>query len=272
MKLTNPEQIVCRTMVLDYFTDIQENILTDATAATHTIFDFTEHMRCANVQRMLTQVCWEIGFDRSRVSAYITGEDPLLLDNYPELAYFRDIVFMFKYMMAPRAADLPPVKQYTPSDARLHWSRSPKKHEKTYIVRGFGLPALKCVAPIADEINPHERKSSGGFMSSLLSSVSDLLWTSQTRVLPSGADPSAVVGEQINNEDDVLHIKTLPDFDGRLCQRDAELLIQYLTVPYLRIPLVIRFLSQGGRLQALGSLQVRTILDGILFEPGVWCE
>ena len=39
-------------------------------------------------------------------------------------------------------------------------------------------------------------------------------------------------------EDDILHIRELADFDGALGQRDTELLLTALTVPYLRIPLV----------------------------------
>lgn len=40
--------------------------------------------------------------------------------------------------------------------------------------------------------------------------------------------------------DDVLHIRQLPTFDGRISARQCELLLQYLTVPYLRIPLVLQ--------------------------------
>ena len=38
-----------------------------------------------------------------------------------------------------------------------------------------------------------------------------------------------------------LHLRRLPDFDGRLRPHGIELLLQYLTVPYLRIPLVLDF-------------------------------
>ena len=41
-----------------------------------------------------------------------------------------------------------------------------------------------------------------------------------------------------------LHTRNLPDFDGALSQRDSELLLSYLTVPYLRLPLVVSFFAQ----------------------------
>ena len=40
----------------------------------------------------------------------------------------------------------------------------------------------------------------------------------------------------VKSEDDVLHLRQLPDFDGHLRPSRVELLLQYLTVPYLRIP------------------------------------
>lgn len=38
------------------------------------------------------------------------------------------------------------------------------------------------------------------------------------------------------SEEDVLHLRVLPDFNGQLSQSQAELLLQYLCVPYLRVP------------------------------------
>lgn len=44
-------------------------------------------------------------------------------------------------------------------------------------------------------------------------------------------------------------LQSLPDFGDRLRARDCELMLQYLTVPYLRIPLVIKFFSDPVRMQ-----------------------
>jgi hypothetical protein len=46
---------------------------------------------------------------------------------------------------------------------------------------------------------------------------------------------------QVVKEDDVLHLSTLPNFSNMLPPSDSERLIQMLTVPYLRIPLVLAF-------------------------------
>lgn len=81
------------------------------------------------------------------------------------------------------------------------------------------------------------------------------------RVPPSGANPSNLVGKEIDVEDDVLHIKKLPDFGGYITQYKAELFIQYLTVPYLRIPLVMQFFSSQEHTKALVREELQDILD-----------
>lgn len=63
---------------------------------------------------------------------------------------------------------------------------------------------------------------------------------------------------------------TMPDFGGRLSPSDSELLIQYLTAPYLRIPLLIAFFRDAARIHALDSPDLQGVLDAALFEPGEW--
>ena len=69
----------------------------------------------------------------------------------------------------------------------------------------------------------------------------------------------------------MLHIPELPTFDGTLGQADAELLISFLTVPYLRMPLIVQFFASKNRLHALASEDVRRLLTGVLLEPSK-CE
>jgi hypothetical protein len=68
-----------------------------------------------------------------------------------------------------------------------------------------------------------------------------------------GAHPCDVAAnKKIETEDDVLHLKVLPSFDGALRPREAELLLQYLTVPYLRVPLLLRCVT-GDRTRELST-------------------
>ena len=75
---------------------------------------------------------------------------------------------------------------------------------------------------------------------------------------------------QVHNEDDVLHLRVLPNFNKRLSARDSELLISYLTVPYLRIPLLLRFFSTPERIGALADPFLQEVLDAAMFEPSLW--
>ena len=92
------------------------------------------------------------------------------------------------------------------------------------------------------------------------------------RVSPSRANPSVLIGERVDTEDDILHIKTLPDFDETMGARDAELMLQYLLAPYLRIPLMLNFFSHEARLRSLRTKALQEVLDATLFEPGLWQE
>ena len=75
------------------------------------------------------------------------------------------------------------------------------------------------------------------------------------RAPPSRASVEVLAGSGVVTEDDVLHVKSLPSFDGRLKPHDAELLLQYLTVPYLRVPLLLRFFADRSRSTHARALQ-----------------
>ena len=46
-----------------------------------------------------------------------------------------------------------------------------------------------------------------------------------------------------------------------LGQHDAELLLSYLTVPYLRIPLVVSFFASDDRIHSLQSPTLQALLE-----------
>jgi hypothetical protein len=45
------------------------------------------------------------------------------------------------------------------------------------------------------------------------------------------------------------------------------LLLSYLTVPYLRIPLILTLFTTEDRIHALKSEELQTTLDSVIFEP-----
>jgi hypothetical protein len=62
----------------------------------------------------------------------------------------------------------------------------------------------------------------------------------------------------------------VPDFEGSIGARDSELLLQYLTAPYLRVPLMLKFFCSEGHLRALKVPALQSVLDAVMFEPGPW--
>uniref|UniRef100_A0A6S8D826 ubiquitinyl hydrolase 1 n=1 Tax=Aureoumbra lagunensis TaxID=44058 RepID=A0A6S8D826_9STRA len=121
---------------------------------------------------------------------------------------------------------------------------------------------------------------------------------------PSRADPESylLTPPPAKTEDDILYRPQLPGFSrllgqrqsaiivagGRprrgeneqskpssrnvdapaLGQRDAELLLSYMTVPYIRLPLVLTFFASDDRVHKLESPALRGVLDAVFFEPG----
>jgi hypothetical protein len=71
-------------------------------------------------------------------------------------------------------------------------------------------------------------------------------------------------------EDDVLHLLNLPSFDEVMSEEDAEKLLSYMTVPYLRLPMIISFFATKDRVPLLLNRDIQGILEGVLFEPRRW--
>ena len=96
-----------------------------------------------------------------------------------------------------------------------------------------------------------------------------------THRFASRADPNAYTApSRVEAEDDLLHMWELPDFGEEggstatkaLGQHDSELLLSYLTVPYLRVPLVVSFFASEDRIHLLQMPKLQAMLAATL-EP-----
>jgi len=110
-----------------------------------------------------------------------------------------------------------------------------------------------------------------GFNVELCGCAADLQTLSDERIPTSAIVASCIPtqkGEKsIKTEDDILHVRNLPTFKDALNQPDSELLMSYLTVPYLRVPLVAKFFASNDRIHSLRDIQLQAILDDVLFQP-----
>lgn len=165
---------------------------------------------------------------------FLSGECWQIVKNFPELEFFRDICLYSKYFLCTEKTAFPqPNPGYTQKMAELKWQWVPQ--EGRWNVQAFSMN-LQTVA------KGHR-------------------W-------PSFASPSRfTIPHPAVTEDDILHIRELSDFNGALGQRDTELLLTALTVPYLRIPLVTSFFATEDRIHALKNDTLKNLLDSVVFEP-----
>ena len=225
----------------------------------------------------------------NRAATLIAGANGSIIEVLPEFEYFRDIVFHFKHAVSgksPTPTDVPDTKTWLASDSTLHWQVKRKDKEDPtleYAVTAFQGHEQEYVSRVAQQ---EEKATSSG--SSFLGFK--LLFAAKTRIERSrlsSADPTTVVnscGEKfmakrskpvsVMTEDDVLHLTNseLPTFGHVLTPSDSERFIQFLTAPYIRIPLILDFFANGDptRLTALKSKSLQIIVDAALFEPGRW--
>ena len=158
----------------------------------------------------------------------------------------------------------------------------------SFTVRGFGGQELRCVWPEQEEASNDTSTKEGGkktktkgkgakgdaaWYGSLLHRIRHMFFTNADalpRSPPSMANPSFLLGKVVETEDDILFVDQLPDFDGRIPAHQCEELMQYLTSPYLRLPLCLRFFANQERTGSLAHSALQELLDCVMFEPGEW--
>ena len=89
-------------------------------------------------------------------------------------------------------------------------------------------------------------------------------------VVQSPCDVAKHLEKEMPTEDDVLHAEELPTFDDTLSREESELLFSFLTVDYVRLPLVLNFFADKDRVTYLFNTELQAMLRGLLFEGGPW--
>lgn len=104
--------------------------------------------------------------------------------------------------------------------------------------------------------------------------------------LLSPSDVGAMLGRADPTEEDVLHTDDLPRFHGTLSSEESEALLSYLTVGYIRVPLVAHFFADlqsifdtdsgkyelhcGNRATFLFNEQLQALFRSVILEQGAW--
>lgn len=147
MQFTDPHFVAVRTAVLDYFEAQRDGRMIPedeqtlkvpwstgklnkdgvrqknkdgtpiplTTTQHHLLFNWEQHMGIGPAEYQLgKQLCWQIGFPEHCIPEYWSGQEEVVLSNFPEMRYYRDIVFMFKFMMSTSREAFPPVRSPSP--------------------------------------------------------------------------------------------------------------------------------------------------------------
>ena len=323
LKLTEAELMATRGRLLDYFASVDRATAVAPRAQRLFCWEQPAEGATKGEQRfgaaeltLVAQVCAQLGFpcddgDPIAATKLLTGDDPSLVDLFPELVAFRDTVFLFKLFMSPSRDALPRRKLWLPEQAKLSWGLAAgAAGEKGALeVRGFADGDHPKGRVLQVHTAPKE-----GFSQRLLKALNLTAMHAKeggdTRAPPSAADPGSLLRAPDEKgapttEDDMLGLPSeslvamqLADDDAAaraqqkkdarrmsellaasgagvggaalLTLRDAELLLQYLTAPYLRIPLLLNFFTDQTRVSALASPRIQEVLEAALFEPGAY--
>jgi len=203
------------------------------------------------IQRIARDLAWPS--DAKHTVDYMTDPSALMMKNFPEFRCFRDVVFYCKFFLNPDKLAFPPRTEWVQRSAELRFIFQNGRFFMIAFQQNPQSPPLIAQPLARDGAAPPEHR------------FPDL-----------GAPSYYTRPVQAHGEDDILHIIDLPDFgedatasSGRaLGQHDAELLLSYLTVPYLRIPLIAAFFATDDRIHALAMLKLQKLLDAALFQPG----
>ena len=222
-------------------------------------------------------------------------ETSVILKNFPELRCYRDVTFYWKYFLNPDLKAFPYFSD-AHEHSRMHtilsfrWDDEETGYRvENSIQRLFCRPNPKDINPTtsrpykAEELPKHRYPSTATpsffappppikteddiiYRANLPSfepeSVTKGFGSVYQIISSSGAAPGASA-QSGQSSTAGPHLTT-----SALGQRDSELLLSFLTVPYLRLPLVLNFFATDDRIHKLAMPKLRDILDSVLFEPG----
>ena len=198
---------------------------------------------------------------------------PALAKEHAEFGQLRDIMFLFKLSMVPMRATcrVVAVNRWREQDARMYWSFQGMPMSKGMVMvfaKAFdrkdmiAIQSRKTKSPASPStyITKSTQSAAGAFG---FFNIPGLL-------MPAAPDPSSSSSADSVTEEDVIHSSSLPHFDHLLTVEASEKLMSTLTVPYLRIPLLLAFFANKDRVDLLHHHRIQRLLSCALFEPGSW--
>lgn len=280
LTIADPQIAQIRTASLDYL----EGVVGEGKDTCRRVFAFSQMRFGEGDDELLHRLALLRGFVRGDVKSrdnkvglrnYFVGQPSDFLSAFPGLSTLRDTSFLLRWLCTPMSAVMADRRRsdglpWRAGDAELKWE---------YCIEDFKLK----VTGFQRSMSLEETEQSSTAVkqtprpSAWTSFTEGGIWSlfSSRAVQKRSLSPASLgllAGEGVSTEDDVLHLPRVPTFGDRLSAADSELMLLYLTAPYLRVPLLLQFFNDRSRFGALACSQLQAMLDAALFEPGPFLQ
>jgi len=184
IEVHTPELHIARTAVLDYFESQHVSRMMN--------WEVTS-LPEEETMKFFGEICGMLAFPL-QLPGYLADTQGLIMKNYPEFICYRDIAFYMKFFQNTDTRCFPGTGAWTQRDAELMF----KLTDDGYVAIGYQN------TPLSPRPQP------------------PLTFADLKHRYPSYATPSFLTDpHEVNTEDDVLHIKNLPDFENCIGQQDS---------------------------------------------------
>eukprot|EP00435_Cladocopium_sp_Y103_P057195 s56_g19.t1 len=213
-----------------------------------------------------------LGPVRSRAAQLLSGEDPALVSQLPQLAMMRDVAFISQLLSRSGSLPFTAPRGCTQQSVVLTWKS--QEGSTSLTVRGLAQgqnTALESLLPVAAHGSKDKQTGAERVLARMKKGLLGLTGAERRGAAASQADPGALIGEKLRTEEDVLFLPSakLRGFEG-LSASEAEVVLTMLLAPYMRIPLLLGFLGTSQRVGALADDRLQGVLEAAVFEPGPW--
>jgi hypothetical protein len=279
MQLLDPVALAARAVVLEYFADQERT-------CRHTIFDLRQPDKIelrkhgATVlflRRFMERVGLELiprnapnrPSEIEALANWFCSERTALADEHPEFHALRDMATLCKFLATMETRETEQMRRRHAMREYQPWRLS--FDDAAQSRRAFFAASHDSARPLLWEATNFRGQDM---------SIADLrvvgfgdreLLFGEGPVVQSPIDSTKLIGAPLPSEDDVLHADALPDFGQTLSREETEQLLAYLTVNYIRVPLVLGFFASHDRVTYLFNEQLRDVLRAALFEPAAFC-
>jgi len=283
MEIHSPNLALARSACLAYFDTIQKNTRYHDLFTLRMPTDKVEMKKYGTSVLFLRKIMEHCGYELfprdtpdpppeiEALMEWMTAPGTPLASEHPEFGLLRDMACLYKFLATMESRESELQRQRIAPSEYVSWSLS-----------------FEDTSMDANTFRGHRAAFSNGLRWEVLNyrgldlDTADVqvtifgdrkIYFGEGLVVHSPADPNMLLGNNTlkrPTEDDILHSDMLPNFGDTLSRQESEILSSYLTVPYLRIPLVLAFFATGDRVTYLFNHGLQALLRAVLFDASDW--